>query len=280
VRIALFTCDEPELEAFGIRLLNQVAAVFLDEMEPPELLIAPIGPDFHYDSYPPLFLSRRGRGPLHVVWDTNLLIDFFEHGHALWEVGLPEGLPDYADELEALQFIIAVWVIRDIRFHVLPRVLIDAKRKLSQRRLAERAHALDQFAAALRLVGNDDPDGSGSGHQQIRFGHELTRVLDRVPGSDQPLIRDAVHLGAHVFLTRDKGLLKCRPDLLPFGLLLASPGDLLEHLAACGALHCFCGRHYAYWPLPDQARVTHLVKVLRQLPDSGPSSAQGEASAA
>jgi hypothetical protein len=128
VTIAFFRYGNPQLEAFGVRLLNQVAAMFRSDLDPPDLVVAPIGPDFHYDSYAPLFLSRRGRGPLQIVWDTNLLIDYFEHGQALWEVGLPEELPDYADELEALQFIIAMWVIRDIRFHILPRVLIDAKR--------------------------------------------------------------------------------------------------------------------------------------------------------
>lgn len=263
--IAFFAYGEPELEAFGVRLLNQVAAVFRSEFDPPKLASAPIGPDFHYDSYAPLFLGRRGRGPLHLVWDTNLLIDYFEHGHALWDVGLPDGMPDYSDELEALQFIIALWVIRDIRFHVLPRVLLDAKRELSQERFAERVNALEQFAAALRLVSSSEYYNPGDEPLQHLFEQALTRVLDGIPATDQPLIRDAVHLGAHVFLTRDKRLLRCRRDVLPFGLLIASPGDILEHLAASGALHCLCGGRYAYWPLPDQARVTHLVTVLRHV---------------
>lgn len=160
--------------------------------------------------------------------------------------------------------------IRDIRFHVLPRVLIDAKRRMPARRHADKANALEQFAAALRLVGDEDLEVDVVHHEQTTFGGALTHVLDRVPATDRPLVRDAVELGAHVFLTRDKRLLKCRRELVPFGLLIASPGDVLEHLAACGALHCLCGGHYAYWPLPDQARVSHLVKVLRQVPNLAP----------
>jgi len=32
---------------------------------------------------PRLFLGRRGRGPLCIAWDTNLLLDYFQHGRAL-----------------------------------------------------------------------------------------------------------------------------------------------------------------------------------------------------
>ena len=98
-----------------------------------------------------------------------------------------------------------------------------------------------------------------------------TALLDcavaNVPrGFDQILIRNAVHRGIHVFMTMDKGILKQRQALKPFGLLLASPLDLLEELVACGAFHCMLEPHYAYWPMPDQMRVSHLI---RALPDFG-----------
>jgi hypothetical protein len=50
---------------------------------------------------------------------------------------------------------------------------------------------------------------------------ELRRGLKNVPESDHALVRDAVRLGAHVFLTGDPGVLACRDHLLPFGLLIA-----------------------------------------------------------
>jgi hypothetical protein len=68
--------------------------------------------------------------------------------------------------MKALQLIVAVWVIREIRFHILPRVLVDAKRKLSQQRRGERINALENFAAALRLVASeqDDPPPASRAH--------------------------------------------------------------------------------------------------------------------
>lgn len=272
VSIAVFTYGEPEREAFGVRLLNQVSALLRAEFDAPPLPLAPVGPEFGYDAHPALFCGRRGDGPLHIVWDTNLLIDYFEHGRALWESeSLPTLVPGYADELESLQLIVALWVIRDIRFHVLPRILVDAKRKLSERRLAERLNALDQFAAALRLVasGDQELDAPSRDGLLVLPKTELARALAHIPLSDRALVADAVELGAHVFLTRDKDVLARKKELLLFGLVMASPGDLLEELVACGAFHCLWAPEYAYWPLPDQARVTHLLDALPEHHEAG-----------
>ena len=59
-----------------------------------------------------------------------------------------------------------------------------------------------------------------------------------------------------------QGVLACKQGLRPFGLLIAAPGDLLEQLSACCALHCLLVPQAAYWPLLDQARVTHLINAL------------------
>jgi hypothetical protein len=255
---------DPELEAYGVRLLQRVSRQLREALDPPGLKFKPIGPDFDYTSSPELFAGREGCGPLDVVWDTNLLIDYFQYGRALWEdEPLPDELGDYGDELEALQLIVAVWVIREIRFHILPRVLVDAKRKLSQQRRGERINALENFAAALRLVASeqDDPPPASRAHS-LQANSGFRQVLAQVPSTDRPLVADAVHLDAHVFLTRDQGVLACKQGLRPFGLLIATPGDLLEQLSACGALHCLLVPQTAYWPLPDQARVTHLINAL------------------
>jgi hypothetical protein len=157
--VAFFPYGDPELEAYGVRLLNTVSRLLREQMEPPELAFVPVGPGFDYEACPDLFAGRRGYGPLDVVLDTNLLIDYFQHGRALWEgESLVGELGEYGEELEALQLVVAIWVIRELRFHVLPRVLVDAKRKLSQERFAERANALENFAAALRLVGSEADD--------------------------------------------------------------------------------------------------------------------------
>jgi len=265
--VAFFAHGDPELEAYGIRLLNRASRQLREAIEPPEMAFAPVGPGFDYGGCPDLFGGRRGYGPLHVVWDTNLLIDYFQHGRALWEgESLVGELGEYGEELEALQLLFAVWVIRDIRFRILPRVLVDAKRKLSRERRTERANALENFAAALRLVAfeADDTAAASSPARSLKGNAGFLRVLGQVPAEDRPLVADAVELDAHVFLTRDRGVLACRQALRPFGLLIESPGDLLEQLSACGALHCLMVPGAAYWPLPDQARVTHLINALPQ----------------
>ncbi len=262
--IALFQYGDPELEAYGVRLLNQVSARLRQAFDPSALPFAPIGPDFDYASCPSLFGARRGRGPLEVVWDTNLLIDYFEQGRALWEgEQLTEGMGDYGNELEALQLIVAVWVIRDLRFRIPSRVLVDARNKLSAQRLGDRINALEQFAAALRLVGAGDyREGNASSARSLQSNSGFRRAIAQLPSTDRALVTDAVELDAHVFLTRDQGVLACSHWLLPFGLMIAAPGDLLEELAAYGALHCLMAPEYAYWPLPDQGRVAHLINAL------------------
>jgi hypothetical protein len=268
--MAFFQHDDAELEAWGGRLARTVAARLgqafgplpLDPYDHP-----PIGPDFQYGDGPNLFLGRRGRGPLHVVWDTNLLLDYFQHGRAMWEQDVVlNAIGKYGAELEALQLTIALWVLRDIRFHILPQLLADAKTTLTEERRARRWRALTEFSSALSLVaaGEGVSDPVAFHGPLVLPDRELQRVLRCVPeGGDRLLVQAAVRRRAHVFLTRDKNVLACRHGLKPFGLLLASPGDLLEELVACGAFNCLLApERYLYWPMPDQGRVAHLVRIL------------------
>jgi hypothetical protein len=233
----------------------------------------PEGPRFDYAACPHLFLGRSGAGPLRVVWDTNLLIDYFTYGKALWE---GEPLPDIAsghgEELEGLQLIVGLWVIRDIRFHILPRVLTDAKRRLSDERRRDREKALLEFAAALAVmdwyddderVGGEGEDVRPSQTESLFALHGLEKALLKVPeGADRDLVDETYRMGAHVFLTRDVGVLRAAESLRPLRLLIASPLDLLEVLVASGSFHCMLHPLYAYWPVPDLHRVTHLVRAL------------------
>lgn len=103
----------------GSRLVSELSRGLRREFAPPSGTPVAEGPHFVYQDNPRLFLGRRGRGPLRVAWDTNLLIDYFEHGRALWEnKSLPELVPGtYGEELEGLQIVMAVWILRDIRFY-------------------------------------------------------------------------------------------------------------------------------------------------------------------
>src|SRR5207248_614419 len=116
------------------------SALLQDDLVPPRGFPVVEGPHFVYAQGQRLFLGRRGRGPLRIAWDTNLLIDYFQHGRALWNgdcmTDLVPGVR--GEELEGLQIVMATWVIRDIRFYIPRRVLRDAKKQLTRRQLGQR----------------------------------------------------------------------------------------------------------------------------------------------
>ncbi|WP_405147670.1 hypothetical protein OG589_08455 [Sphaerisporangium sp. NBC_01403] len=270
------TADYSSLEDWGLHLFNTMAARFraalfeLEKNDPRPLrssIAIPEGPHFVYETTPRLFHTRSGRGPLFIAWDTNILIDYFKYGQALWEGG---SLPDFADgdyagELEGLQMLIALWVLRDIRFVVLPASIKDAKKRLSSERQADRIRAFEEFTSALSLV-SGEPSGTDPPSREgllILPDSLLEDAVANLPqGFDRTLVRSAARMGIHVFMTMDKGILRQRAALKSFGLLLASPLDLLEELIACGAFHCMLAPRFAYWPMPDQMRVGHLIQAL------------------
>jgi len=251
-------------EAQGIVLANDsVARLRASGLSVPLLGPVPEGPHFFYEDGPELFLRRRGRGALHVTWDTNLLIDYFQFGGALWRGdSLADLIPnEHGLELEALQLIVSLWVLRDIRFHISPQVIVDSKRgNLSGLRSKQRERAWQEFCLAIALVGDDD---DFRGETLILPASELERALKVVPaGNDRNLVGDAVRNRMHVFLTRDAHVLRAAEALRPFGLRIESPQELLEVLAASGAFHCMMAARHLYWPMPDQQRVYHLLKAL------------------
>lgn len=258
-----------EHEQWGVRLFSQMAALVRDLDLIPDCDVPPTGPHFDYDRSQFLFLGRRGIGPLHIAWDTNLLIDYFNNGYSLWEA---EAMPDlvagdHGEDLEALQIILAIWVVRDIRFHIAPGVIRDSKRKpLSEMQLAERRQAFDRFVDAISLApatGSESNDSEPKRPLLLLPESELERALCDVPaGNDRLLVRHAINNGLHVFMTRDKGVLRSRDSLRPFGLVPATPGDVLELLAGARALHCMLAPRYLTWPMPDQHRVAHLLHTL------------------
>lgn len=269
-------------EWWGFHLANEVAqrirvSLGTEEVQQTlaraELSPPPEGPHFVYEENRRLFAGRWGRGPLHVAWDTNLLVDYFQYGHRMWTGDSVVDLvsdEEYATDLESLQLILGLWAVRDLRFIMLEASIDDAKKALSQERRVQRLLAFEEFTAALSLVGWGEPDARPSSEGLLILPErEAQRALMAVPaGNDRKLVRDALRCGANVFMTRDGGILKAKEALRPFGLLTATPADLLEEVFACGAFHCLLGPRYLYWPAPDQQRVGHLIHALD--PDKRP----------
>lgn len=262
VRPTAFVLDgcHHELDDLGVELIRRTSRrlrVALGEIAVPP--IVPEGPHFVYDEAPHLFSQRTGRGPLRVMLDTNIFLDFIDRARDIW-LNDVEVDSEYGEELEALQLIMAAWVIRDIRLHLPDALRWDSKSRLSAERRAERRRAIREFDMALQLVGEFDDEPQ----KELVDARIIDPLLAQVPtGGDRSIARDAATSGMHVVLTRDKGFLKAKAGLRMLGILVASPQDLLEALTAAGALHCMLRQECAYWPLPDQHRTSHLARLAR-----------------
>lgn len=156
----------------------------------------------------------------------------------------------------------SLWVLRDIRIVLLPATLSDARQRLARERRAERANAVAEFAGAISLIpGDDDPEPRP--RLLLPDSALAAAVAGVTTGGDRALVEQAVRAGAHVFLTRDKGVLSGAHALRSFGLVIASPQELLDLLAACGALCCMLEpQRHLHWPFPDLQRVTHLARAI------------------
>lgn len=259
--IAAFLLPDSFGAAIGSTLATSVSRSLREVITIPAEHHPVQGPQFVYEASPSLFHGRRGRGPLRVAWDTNLLIDYFEHGGSMWEATATPDWSDlaYASELEALQIIIATWVLRDIRFYVLPETITDAKRSLGERRMSQRVTAFREFANAIRVIEAHD-DGREAPPLVLPDSALYAALRTVPPGGDRRLIESALRASMHVYLTRDKRLCKAGRAFRSFGLLVSSPLDLLQELVAAGALFCLVDPRWAYWPPPDPERVAHLYR--------------------
>ena len=266
------TAEMYQLEALGIQLVETIIArASLIGSWTPNSRTRTVGPDFEYRESTIMFAGRAGRGPLRIALDTNLLIDYFEHGHAMWmgASAVESHAGEYAEHLEALQLILAVWVLRDIEFVMLKESLRDSKHGKLPAHLDQRnRRAWLQFCGALTHSAHHPVERTNAG---ARLPPRLVdRVIAAVPsGGDRRMVRAALNDGAHVYLTRDKGVLHASGQLRGFGLSVMTPGELLEALSAHGALNFLWDPASLYWPLPDQEKVAHMIWAL---PARGPSS--------
>lgn len=235
------------------RMIRDGADIPCNDWPPPETGMS--RPGFQYDRSPAVFGARRGLGPLIVAPDANILIDMHENLETVEElVGLNWG-PLVADEWptvpEAIRDLLGVWWWRDIRLWVDPDVLLrDARRgvmpanRAAARRRTVRAWEKDFWARGgfdIDLELRDElPEGLRCPSHPVHIGWFAAPV----PGEprwpkgplDRRLVRSAFDAGCHVFLTEDKDVLRCHPTMLPRGMAVMRPQDLLTELDATDEL--------------------------------------------
>jgi hypothetical protein len=230
---------------------------------------------FDYASAPHIFLDRVGVGPLHIAWDTNVLVDYLQYGHALWndeDLGIEDS--KHAEQVEAIgQIMDPYFCFWDIRIHLFEEILSDAKRELSIERRSNREHALERFARALMFAAWSEGDEDHEGERGAEYGYAQTplfgagdysqrsapthqQLIDALPnGHDRILVNQAIERGMHVFLTQDRGILKTAPLARTFGLVIANPGGLLQ-------LFDEAGISALQFPIPDMARISKVIEAL------------------
>ncbi|MEU0678918.1 hypothetical protein [Streptomyces albogriseolus] len=230
---------------------------------------------FDYASAPHIFLHRVGVGPLHIAWDTNVLVDYLQYGHALWndeDLGIED--PKHAEQVEAIgQIMDPYFCFWDIRIHLSEEILSDAKRELSIERRSSRERALERFARALMFAGWSEGDEEREGERGVECGSDQVslfdaedhfprsvpahrQLIDALPnGHDRILVTQAIERGMHIFLTQDRGILKTAPLARALGLVITNPGGFLQLFEESGI-------SALQFPMPDLARISKVIEAL------------------
>lgn len=214
------------------------------------------GGAFQYQASSDLFFGRTGIGPLRVAMDTAILIDYGKYGAGIWsDEEFDPSVPDemYRQELISFAQLMHLWMIRDIRFHVFDRQLTDSKRAMSNEHALLRQRQVEQLGAALDCLGH------GTDGWQPKDGETLpppADLSDFPPGADRDLLAAAIDAGCHIFLTRDKALMKKAKRVARHWLALMSPTELLDALAEAGELGFTTAGAFL---VPDLHKLVHVM---------------------
>jgi len=195
-------------------------------------------------------------GPLVIALDTSVLLDLQQHGNQLLNGETPDVEDRYRKELEGLGGLIDLWLIRDIRFVLTPRVLSDGER-ITSRQIDRREAAMDALTTALVFQRGTWRDLELPPHALVPIGEETGLSH----GADRDLVLEAQSFGAHVFLTRDRALAR-KVRLNGPALSVLTPSILWDELVIAGVTHlsggiCQSGNcPYDGWPFvaPDMGR--------------------------
>jgi hypothetical protein len=222
---------------------------------------------------PLLFGTRGGVGPLIIALDTAILIAFRKQLEVIEDgAGLVIG-PQWSDRCDdglVLRDLIQLWWWRDVRFWTSEIHLGDARKPLSAERRAAREAAVEQLGQdfferggfeTIHHEGAEIVDRPCALHAALRAQHRVPRREEmgrKEPSGkmDRKLLRAAQEDGCHVFLTEDKGILRCHSDSLAAEVAILRPAELIEALEESGELEDTLGPMDA--PFPDIAAISRL----------------------
>jgi hypothetical protein len=205
----------------------------------------------------PSLLPPAYHGPLVVALDSNVLIDLQQHGAVLLN---GESLPEkvvvdvgYVGELTAVTDLLNLWLMTDAK-------------QLTERFLERREASIDALADSLAFqFGDWSTPAPSQGPSPASVGDETGLP----PGPDRDLVLEAQAVGAHVFLTQDREVLR-KTTLSGPPLAVLPPSVLAAELAAVG-VELFgggtCGGEgcpYGDWslPAPDMGKWSGLLSIL------------------
>lgn len=225
---------------------------------------------FWRERSPSVFGNRAGIGPLVVMPDTNILISIREELDEVEGALIVHPLWSARDEpVDALRDLVQLWWWRDLRFAVSPLHLADSDKPLTESRMRAREDAVRELGRdylergglesviADELSVEDEPCALHSIPRARLSSASETVGKRRLPRGDRDreLVEAAYDAGAHVFLTADKGILKCHSSLFEKGLAIMNPTQLLEVLDDSGELDGTRGGDFL---LPDISTLSRL----------------------
>lgn len=196
------------------------------------------GPGFCYAAIPEIFTSHSGHGPLLVAMDTNIVRYLAKYGEILLdEEGDPRTIdPTISEELEGqlyhLGSFVSMWLVRDIRFVVLPKGYSDYRKYPSTfdavERLKDHHRRLDAITDALRFQVHQLIDRNFRSAEEFISSGQLMGGLEEdlsfVPaGADRTLVLESLLNGVDIFLTCDKKILHVSDIFRPRGLSILDP---------------------------------------------------------
>ena len=214
------------------------------------------GGAFLYEHAPNLFFGRVGLGALRVALDTAVLIDYGEFGEAIWDDEPFEpnvSDPEYREELLALEALMHQWTMRDIRLHVFDIQLADCRRHMSDRHSELRRRQIESLQAALRCLGHGTDQMHAAPGEVWPPAPDLTGIAS---GADRDVLASAIDSGCHVFLTRDKALLRKAGSVAAFWVAVLSPAGLLDALAESDELGI---TRWGDFLVPDSHKWSHVT---------------------